>query len=85
MQEKLKALVWESLAFQESPGDIEALWGCCSETLYSLEDKQKQLGLGEKVKEEEEGEKKLSLRLPFYYSLLFSPRGSRHTSQGIAA
>lgn len=52
MQEKFKALVWESLAFQESPGDIEALWGCCSEPLYSLEDKQKQLGLGEKVKEE---------------------------------
>lgn len=52
MQEKFKALVWESLAFQESPGDIEALWDCCSEPLYSLEDKKKQLGLGEKVKEE---------------------------------
>lgn len=52
MQEKFKALVWESLAFQESPGDIEALWGSCSEPLYSLEDKKKQLGLGEKVKEE---------------------------------
>uniref|UniRef100_A0A8C1IUV1 Dipeptidyl peptidase 3 n=1 Tax=Cyprinus carpio TaxID=7962 RepID=A0A8C1IUV1_CYPCA len=45
---KFKALVWESLAFKQSPGDMEALWGCCCESLYSLEDKQKQLGLGEK-------------------------------------
>uniref|UniRef100_A0A671PVL1 Dipeptidyl peptidase 3 n=1 Tax=Sinocyclocheilus anshuiensis TaxID=1608454 RepID=A0A671PVL1_9TELE len=43
-----KALVWESLAFKQSPGDMEALWGCCCESLYSLEDKQKQLSLGEK-------------------------------------
>jgi len=50
MQEKFKALVWESLVFEESPEDIEALWGCCSEPLYSLEDKLKQLGLGDKVK-----------------------------------
>uniref|UniRef100_A0A8C2KFZ6 Dipeptidyl peptidase 3 n=1 Tax=Cyprinus carpio TaxID=7962 RepID=A0A8C2KFZ6_CYPCA len=45
---KFKALVWESLAFKQSPGDMETLWGCCCEPLYSLEDKQKQLGLGEK-------------------------------------
>lgn len=87
MQEKFKALVWESLAFQESPGDIEALWDCCSEPLYSLEDKKKQLGLGEKVKEEKNKTffLQISLRLTFYYSLLFSPRGSRLTSQGTAA
>uniref|UniRef100_A0A672LDL7 Dipeptidyl peptidase 3 n=1 Tax=Sinocyclocheilus grahami TaxID=75366 RepID=A0A672LDL7_SINGR len=47
-KEKFKALVWESLAFKQSPGDMEALWGCCCESLYSLEDKLKQLGLGEK-------------------------------------
>ncbi|XDV38891.1 hypothetical protein PO909_008215, partial [Leuciscus waleckii] len=47
-KEKFKALVWESLVFEESPSDIEALWGCCSEPLYSLEDKVKQLGLGDK-------------------------------------
>ncbi|KAG1940531.1 dipeptidyl peptidase 3 [Pimephales promelas] len=47
-KEKFKALVWESLVFEESPEDIEALWGCCSEPLYSLEDKLKQLGLGDK-------------------------------------
>uniref|UniRef100_A0A8C2B3T7 Dipeptidyl peptidase 3 n=1 Tax=Cyprinus carpio TaxID=7962 RepID=A0A8C2B3T7_CYPCA len=47
-KEKFKALVWESLAFKQSPGDMETLWGCCCEPLYSLEDKQKQLGLGEK-------------------------------------
>uniref|UniRef100_A0A9J8DKW2 Dipeptidyl peptidase 3 n=1 Tax=Cyprinus carpio carpio TaxID=630221 RepID=A0A9J8DKW2_CYPCA len=45
---QFKALVWESLAFKQSPGDMETLWGCCCEPLYSLEDKQKQLGLGEK-------------------------------------
>uniref|UniRef100_A0A8C1NY53 Dipeptidyl peptidase 3 n=1 Tax=Cyprinus carpio TaxID=7962 RepID=A0A8C1NY53_CYPCA len=48
LSEKFKALVWESLAFKQSPGDMETLWGCCCEPLYSLEDKQKQLGLGEK-------------------------------------
>lgn len=49
MQEKFKALVWESRAFKENPADIEALWNSCSDLLYSLDDKQKQLGLGDKV------------------------------------
>lgn len=62
MQEKFKALVWESLVFEESPKDIEALWSSCSEPLYSLEDKLKQLGLGDKVKEE--------TSITFFYSLL---------------
>ncbi|XP_051960515.1 dipeptidyl peptidase 3-like [Xyrauchen texanus] len=47
-KEKFKALVWESQAFKENPGEMEALWNSCSQPLYSLEDKQKQLGLGEK-------------------------------------
>ncbi|KAI2651282.1 Dipeptidyl peptidase 3 [Labeo rohita] len=47
-KEKFKALVWESLAFKQNPSDMEALWGSCCEPLYSLEDRQKQLGLGEK-------------------------------------
>ncbi|XP_057215981.1 dipeptidyl peptidase 3 [Triplophysa rosa] len=47
-KEKFKALVWESRAFKENPGDMEALWNNCSQPLYSLEDKEKQLGLGEK-------------------------------------
>lgn len=47
-KEKFKALVWESQAYKESPGEIETLWNSCSDLLYSLEDKQKQLGLGVK-------------------------------------
>ncbi|XP_051956429.1 dipeptidyl peptidase 3 [Xyrauchen texanus] len=47
-KENFKALVWESQAFKENPGEMEALWNSCSQPLYSLEDKQKQLGLGEK-------------------------------------
>lgn len=49
LQEKLKALVWRSKAFKESPADMEALWDSCSTRLYSLEERQKQLGLGNKV------------------------------------
>uniref|UniRef100_A0A4W4DY76 Dipeptidyl peptidase 3 n=1 Tax=Electrophorus electricus TaxID=8005 RepID=A0A4W4DY76_ELEEL len=45
---KFKALVWNSQAYKESPGEMEALWNNCSHLLYSLEDKQKQLGLGDK-------------------------------------
>lgn len=48
-QDKLKALVMASQAFQEQPAEMEALWDSCSCLLYSLEDKQKQLGLGDKV------------------------------------
>ncbi|CAB1315945.1 unnamed protein product [Coregonus sp. 'balchen'] len=47
-KEKLKALVWQSQAFQDSPSEMEALWDSCSTLLFSLEDKQKQLGLGDK-------------------------------------
>uniref|UniRef100_A0A7N6ALX2 Dipeptidyl peptidase 3 n=1 Tax=Anabas testudineus TaxID=64144 RepID=A0A7N6ALX2_ANATE len=45
---KLKALVWASQAFQEQPAEMEVLWDSCSCLLYSLEDGQKQLGLGDK-------------------------------------
>ncbi|KAM4620942.1 dipeptidyl peptidase 3 isoform 2-T2 [Polymixia lowei] len=47
-KDKLKAVVWASQAFQEQPSETEALWDSCSCLLYSLEDKQKQLGLGDK-------------------------------------
>ncbi|XP_029029652.1 dipeptidyl peptidase 3 isoform X2 [Betta splendens] len=47
-KEKLKALVWASQAFQEQPAEMQALWDSCSHLLYSLEDRQKQLGLGDK-------------------------------------
>lgn len=49
-QDKLKALIWASQAFQEQPAEVEALWDSCSCRLYSLEDRQKQLGLGNKVR-----------------------------------
>uniref|UniRef100_G3QAW5 Dipeptidyl peptidase 3 n=1 Tax=Gasterosteus aculeatus aculeatus TaxID=481459 RepID=G3QAW5_GASAC len=35
-------------AFQDEPTEMEALWDSCSCLLYSLEDRQKQLGLGKK-------------------------------------
>lgn len=38
-----------SQAFQEQPTDVEALWNRCSCAMFSLEDRQKQLGLGNKV------------------------------------
>uniref|UniRef100_A0A8D3BUB4 Dipeptidyl peptidase 3 n=1 Tax=Scophthalmus maximus TaxID=52904 RepID=A0A8D3BUB4_SCOMX len=47
-QDKLEALVKASQAFEEQPAEMEALWNSCSCLLYSLEDKQKQLGLGDK-------------------------------------
>ena len=49
VQEKLEALVKASQAFQDQPAEMEALWSSCSCLLYSLEDRQKQLGLGNKV------------------------------------
>lgn len=49
VQEKFKAVVWESQAYKKNPAEMEALWNSCSHLLYSLEDKQKQLGLGDEV------------------------------------
>uniref|UniRef100_A0A3Q3WMX7 Dipeptidyl peptidase 3 n=1 Tax=Mola mola TaxID=94237 RepID=A0A3Q3WMX7_MOLML len=47
-KDKLQALVKASQAFQEQPTEMEALWNSCSCPMYSLEDRQKQLGLGDK-------------------------------------
>ncbi|XP_043996137.1 dipeptidyl peptidase 3 [Gambusia affinis] len=47
-KDKLEALVRASQAFQENPTEMEALWGISSCLIYSLEDRQKQLGLGDK-------------------------------------
>ncbi|KAF7697226.1 dipeptidyl peptidase 3 [Silurus meridionalis] len=46
-KEKFKIVVWESKAYKENPAEMEALWNSCSHLLYSLEEKQKQLGLGD--------------------------------------
>lgn len=48
-QDKLEALVKASQAFQEQPTDMEALWNSCSCSVYALGDREKQLGLGDKV------------------------------------
>ncbi|XP_060679496.1 dipeptidyl peptidase 3 [Hemiscyllium ocellatum] len=47
-QEKFKALVWNSAAYKQKPGEIECLWRVCGQLIFSLDDRQKQLGLGEK-------------------------------------
>ncbi|CAL1573218.1 unnamed protein product [Knipowitschia caucasica] len=47
-KDKFKALISASQAFQEQPAEMKALWDSCACLLYSLEDKQKQLGLGNK-------------------------------------
>ncbi|XP_077448467.1 dipeptidyl peptidase 3 isoform X1 [Stigmatopora argus] len=47
-KEKLDALVRASQAFQDDPAEMAALWDSCSCPIYSLMDKQKQLGLGDK-------------------------------------
>uniref|UniRef100_A0A8C7Z5A5 Dipeptidyl peptidase 3 n=1 Tax=Oryzias sinensis TaxID=183150 RepID=A0A8C7Z5A5_9TELE len=44
----LTALVRASQAFQEKPVEMEALWNNSSTLIFSLEDRQKQLGLGDK-------------------------------------
>ncbi|KAM9780860.1 dipeptidyl peptidase 3 [Syngnathus typhle] len=47
-KEKMDALVRASKAFHDDPAEIGALWDSCSCLMYSLKDKQKQLGLGDK-------------------------------------
>ncbi|MED6270730.1 bifunctional diacylglycerol diphosphate phosphatase/phosphatidate phosphatase, partial [Characodon lateralis] len=47
-KDKLEALVRASQAFQENPTAMEALWSSSSCLIYSLEERQKQLGLGNK-------------------------------------
>ncbi|XP_072101870.1 dipeptidyl peptidase 3 [Mobula birostris] len=47
-QEKLKELVWRSRAFEKNPEEMERLWRVCGDLMFSLEDRQKQLGLGAK-------------------------------------
>ncbi|XP_077361575.1 dipeptidyl peptidase 3 [Festucalex cinctus] len=47
-KDKLDVLVRASRAFEEEPAEMGALWDTCSCLIYSLNDKQKQLGLGDK-------------------------------------
>lgn len=74
-QDKLEALVKASQAFQEQPAEMEALWDSCSCRLYSLEDKQKQLGLGDKVGLVSfNAEYKFKLRLKLKCDVIFNER-----------
>uniref|UniRef100_A0A4W3GLX6 Dipeptidyl peptidase 3 n=1 Tax=Callorhinchus milii TaxID=7868 RepID=A0A4W3GLX6_CALMI len=47
-KEKLKELVWHSTAHQRDPQEVERLWEACGDPMFSLHDRQKQLGLGDK-------------------------------------
>ncbi|XP_069750155.1 dipeptidyl peptidase 3 [Narcine bancroftii] len=47
-QEKLKELVWQSRAFEKNPEEMERLWQACGNLMFSLDNRQKQLGLGTK-------------------------------------
>ncbi|XP_043934153.1 dipeptidyl peptidase 3 [Protopterus annectens] len=47
-KEKLEKLLWKSKAFELNPAEVKELWNICGNKMYSLDDKEKQLGLGEK-------------------------------------
>uniref|UniRef100_K7F547 Dipeptidyl peptidase 3 n=1 Tax=Pelodiscus sinensis TaxID=13735 RepID=K7F547_PELSI len=47
-KDKLQQLIWQSQAFQEQPEEMESLWGRCGELMFSLDPRQRQLGLGKK-------------------------------------
>ena len=49
MQEKFEKVIFGSAAAKADPSGIKDLWNAVSERLYSLEDRQRELGLGDKV------------------------------------
>ncbi|XP_014677265.1 PREDICTED: dipeptidyl peptidase 3-like [Priapulus caudatus] len=46
-QDKLKTLIWKSAAYISCPEMIENLWSWCGKRMYSLAEKELQLGLGD--------------------------------------
>ena len=48
-QEKLQKIVFSSKAFEADSKKTEHLWNACSEAMYSLSPKIRQLGLGQQV------------------------------------
>lgn len=48
-QEKFKAVVWQSEAYKKHTKLIEQLWDGCSDAMYNLDQRRKELGLGKKV------------------------------------
>uniref|UniRef100_UPI00358F8C65 dipeptidyl peptidase 3 n=1 Tax=Myxine glutinosa TaxID=7769 RepID=UPI00358F8C65 len=45
-KEKLKKLVWSSKAFQNNQEEMTTIWEACEDRIFSLEDHERQLGLG---------------------------------------
>ena len=48
-QDKLEAIVLNSAATAADPGGMGGLWNTVKDKMYSLSDKEKELGLGDKV------------------------------------
>lgn len=48
-QDKFHAVLLASALHQSSPELLERLWGACADAMYSLTEKERQLGLGEEV------------------------------------
>lgn len=49
VQEKMEKLILNSAAAAADPGGIQSLWNSVQGPMYSLEARDKELGLGEKV------------------------------------
>lgn len=49
VQEKFEALVFGSAAARTDPDGMKYLWSKVADRMYSLENRQKELGLGDKV------------------------------------
>ena len=48
-QDKFHAVLLASALNRTKPGLVERLWGACGDAMYSLTQKERQLGLGEEV------------------------------------
>jgi len=48
-QDKFHAVLLASALNRTEPGLVEQLWGACGDAMYSLTQKERQLGLGEEV------------------------------------
>ncbi|XP_033125857.1 dipeptidyl peptidase 3-like [Anneissia japonica] len=47
-KETFKKIVWTSAAYAKDATGVEKLWNVCGDAMYSLENKEKQFGLGDK-------------------------------------
>ena len=49
MQEKFKSVLWSTLLYKEEQEYVETFWQEYGESIYNLDKRQKELGIGEKV------------------------------------